>query len=276
MTYKYFLHNGEILPSDQAAVPLDSIEYSYGFGVYETVRLSGGHTYFLAEHSQRLMSSAVAIGLDHGFTPARIKSWVEQLTAANQTKDCNFKILLIGGQDKASANLYILCLNPLYPDRKLYREGAACVTVSYERDYPQAKTLNMLPSYLAYRKARHAGAYDALLIDREGCVTEGTRTNFLAIDGQTVVSPPSSAILPGVARANVLKVARRIGYKIVEQNIPLEQIRHFDSVCLTSTSSKIMPLKSVDEITWPAPSPALKRLMEAYDEFLAGVRVTKS
>ena len=136
MAYKYFSHNGEVLPVEQAVVPLSRIEYSYGFGVYETIRVVKGKAHFVDEHTARLMKSAQTIELEHKFAPDRIAISIDKLIAKNKIDSCNLKILLIGGPSSAEATLDIICLNPLFPDRKLYRDGIKCVTYKYERQFP--------------------------------------------------------------------------------------------------------------------------------------------
>lgn len=268
MPFSYFSRNGEIKPVAEAQVPLSNVEYSYGFGVYETIRVTKGRAHFLNDHCQRLMGSARIIDLEHPFESDFIYKTVGELLGKNQAETCNVKILLIGGHDKQSADLYIICLNPFFPDRKLYKTGAHAITYKYERMYPHAKTLNMLPSYLAYREAKRAGAYDALLINNAGNITEGTRTNFFAIKDRVIYSPPADEILLGVTRDHVLNVARDSGFEIVEQDIPLANINQYDGAFITSTSSKIMPIKSIDEITLSGIPESVKELMTAFDNFL--------
>jgi branched-chain amino acid aminotransferase len=270
MPYKYFSRNGDILPIEQAVVPLGSIEYSYGFGVYETIRLSGSVIYFLEEHCQRLLESARLIALPHTFSADFAARSVRQLVDKLETETCNLKVLLIGGSTPEAATLYIMGLNPLFPDRKLYTDGAATITYQYERDFPHAKTLNMLSSYLAYRQARAAGAYDALLVNRNACVTEGTRTNFFGLKDRVIVTPPEDAILLGVTRGHVLEVARQNDFEILERDIPLTDIGDYDACFLTSTSSKILPIRSIDGHTFGRPTAPLKELMQAFDQFLKG------
>lgn len=126
----------------------------------------------------------------------------------------------------------------------------------------------MLPSYLAFRRARQANAYDALLVNREGCITEGTRSNFLALQGRTIFSPPEADILPGVTRHHVLLVARQNGFKIIEQPIKLAELPCYDAACLTSTVCKLLPLRSIDKHIWPDQFPTLQELRHAFDSYL--------
>ena len=173
----------------------------------------------------------------------------------------NLKILLIGGVIKEKATLNILCLNPLFTDRKFYKEGAELITYNYERAFPHAKTLNMLESYLAYGKAKKSGAYDALLINQKGFITEGTRTNFFCIKDRTIFTPPEKDILLGVMRKVMLKVALENNYQIAEKNIKLDDVKSYDGAFVTSTSAKIIPIKSINEIILNIPD-SLKELMK--------------
>ena len=267
MNFKYFSQNGKILPIEQAVIPLNNIEYSYGFGVYENVRVSNGVVYFLKDHIERLIESAKVISISHPFDEEFIKNSILDLIKDYKSETFNLKILLIGASAKEKAILNILCLNPLFPDRKLYRDGAEFITYNYERAFPHAKTLNMLESYLAYSKAKESGAYDALLINYEGNITEGTRTNFFCIKDNIIYSPFEKDILLGVMRKIALKVASENNYQIVEKNIKLDDIKSYDGAFVSSTSSKIVPIKSIDGLILNIPD-SLKGLMKLLNEFL--------
>ena len=266
MSFKFFSHNGQIKSVEEAAIPLSNIEYQYGFGVYETIRVTNGVPYFLKDHLERLAESARIIGLEHAFSNEFIANAIAELIRENVVETCNLKILLIGGSTKETASLYILCLNPLFPDKKLYRDGVHCITYEHERMFPHAKTLSMLGSYLAYRKARMASAYEALLVNH-GNITEGTRTNFFAIKEKTLYSAPEKDILLGVTRKAVLTIATQNGFRVEERNLRLDDIKEYGAF-LTSTSSKILPIRSIDSLTLREPPLALKTLMFLFDEFL--------
>lgn len=267
MEFKYFSQNGKILPIEKAVIPLSNIEYTYGFGVYESIRVSNGVVYFLKDHIERLLGSAKVISIDHPFDGEFIKNSIFDLIKDHQQETFNLKILLIGSSTKEKALLNILCLNPLFPDHKLYRDGAEFITYEYERAFPHAKTLNMLESYIAYSRARKNKAYDALLINQKGYITEGTRTNFFCIKGKTIFTPSESDILLGVMRKAMLKVALNNDYKIVEADIKLDDVKSFDGAFVTSTSSRIVPVKSINNISIGYPD-SLKELIKLLNIFL--------
>jgi branched-subunit amino acid aminotransferase/4-amino-4-deoxychorismate lyase len=267
MEFKYFSKNGKILPIEQAVIPIGNIEYTYGFGVYESIRVSNDKVFFLKDHIERLIKSAKIIGISHPFEMYFIENSVLDLVKNNKSETYNLKILLIGSSTKEKASLYIFYLNPLFPDKKLYREGAEFITYNYERSFPHAKTLNMLQSYIAYNKARELGSYDALLINHDGFILEGTRTNFFCIKDKTIYTPSEKDILLGVMRKAMLKVALENKYSIVEKNIRPEDLKSYDGAFITSTSSKIIPIKSIDGHVLSVPD-ALKELMRLLNNFL--------
>ena len=250
-------------------MPLSNIEYQYGFGVYESIRVVNGFPYFAGEHIGRMMESARIIGLAHPFTVDGVSDSVAKLLEKNGATTCNVKIVLVGGKTSADAALNILCLNPLFPDKKMYRDGVSVVTCEYERAFPHAKTLNMLQSYLAYRKAKESGAYDALLVALDGCITEGTRTNFFAIKGKTLFSPPEENILPGITRKVVLMVAAQNGFDVVQKAVRPADLSEYEGAFLTSTSSGILPVRSVDDFQFGTQPAALRELMQDFDVFIA-------
>lgn len=272
MHYQFFSKNGQVLPIEQAVVSVDNIAYAYGFGVYETIRVNKGIIYFTEEHLERLQQSALAVGIEHSFKNTFIAAAINELVKTNQAETCNLKILLVGGATTDQAELYILCLNPLFPDRKLYAHGAKMITYNAERPFPHAKSLNMLQSYIAYKKAKKSDAYDALLVDRLGNITEGTRTNFFAMKGTAIVSPPEDTILLGVMRKVVLKVASQNNFDVQYAAIPLADLDQFDAAFVTSTSSKIMPIKSIDNHAFADVSSELRRLMSQTQEFLVNCK----
>ncbi len=235
MQFPSFSKNGSILPFDQAVIPFTNVEYAYGFGAYENIRVSHGTCLFLGDHVERLMHSATIIGLEHPFTAETIGQWTKELVAALPDGVFNLKVLLIGARTTDQCQLVILPLSPLFPEKRVYTQGATTITFEYERLFPQAKILNMFPSYYAFKKAKEAGAYDALFINRRRCITEGTRTNFFAIKGKVIHSPPAEEVLEGVTRRHVLQIAEQNGYLIEHHDLPLATIGEYDGVFLTSS-----------------------------------------
>ena len=267
MTGPWFSLNGILKPIAEATVPLDDLAFAYGFGVYETLKVRHGLLYFPQMHEERLWHSAKTIGLEHPFKAGDFRRFLDALVEANGTGDANLKALLIGGPTAADSRFTILQLAPLFPDRKGYTHGGTAITWEGERIFPQAKSLNMLVSYLAYREARNRGAYDALLINRHGQVTEGTRTNFFVTDGTALACAPAYQVLEGVTQLTVRQVIRDLGIPLEERPVPLSDLGLWQGAFLTSTSTKILPLRQINNTAVPL-SPLVDHLRRAYDDWL--------
>ena len=268
MKLDYISKNGKIMPRAEAVVSVESVEYSYGFCVYETIRVSQGVIYFMTDHIKRLFESASYLKLEHSFDTSKIYDWIFEIVKLNEQDTFNLKLLLIGGKNQADATLFIMPTVPFFIDKKLYKSGANTVTVQYERFLPKAKSLNMLGSFLAYREAKNQDCYDALLIDKDGNVREGTRTNFFTIRGKNIYTAPEDKILSGIIREKVLEVAKKYGFKIIYQDISLDSLALYDGAFLTSTSSKIMPLKNIDKLVYKEIPAEVKNLMKYFEEFI--------
>lgn len=275
----YISHNGQLIPKEEALVSIDNIEFTYGFGVYENIRLSKGKLMFVDLHIERLMNSAKIIHLEHIFDIQDIKRDIQILVEKNKISQAsrrpasggetaNIKILLIGGKTPADAQLYIMMLAPKFLDKKVYREGVKVISKTHERFLPIAKTLNMLPSYLFYKDAAQKGAFDALLLDHLGNILEGTRSNFFAIRDTTLYTPLLEHVLNGVTRQTVIACAREHGYTVREEMISFSTLFSFDGAFLTNTSGKIVPIRTVDGQTFPEIASEIKRLIKLYDEYL--------
>jgi branched-subunit amino acid aminotransferase/4-amino-4-deoxychorismate lyase len=235
--------------------------------VYETLKVRRKILYFAELHAQRLLYSASVIALAHDFTAENIRDWIRDLVRANGTADANVKILFVGGSSAAEARVYIMTLNPLFPDRKLYRDGCAAVIFPGERVYPQAKSLNMLVSTMAFRQARAAGAYDALLCTKDGFLTEGTRTNLFFTDGAEVFTPPADTVLEGVTKLTLAKALKEEGIPLSEKPLPEAELSRWAGYFLTSTSTKVMPLSRIGELSFEIPD-MTKRIIKLYDAWL--------
>jgi branched-subunit amino acid aminotransferase/4-amino-4-deoxychorismate lyase len=294
MIGKVFWKNGALLPVAEGTVPVDDVNFAYGYGVYETLKLRGGILYFPEWHAERLFHSARVIGLEHGFTPDAVLRGLEDLVRANHIKDVNLKVLLLG-HSGPGADLYLMLLAPLFPKRRDYREGAQALLFAGERQYPEAKSLNMLVSTIAFRLAMEKGAYDAILVNRDGHLTEGTRTNLFYTDGAEFYTPPAREILAGVTRRTVIAGIDKQGWKLTERPLGLAELQagRFILDCgrekplaglfLTSTSTKIMPLSRVaasgtgagDDVALDIP-PVVRELMKAYEAWLERYRATQA
>ncbi len=268
MKFSYVCRNGKIIPYQEATVSIEHTEVAYGFGVYETIKLRNNILYFLPQHIERLFHSAQQVNLEHTITPLMIEEAIHDLISRTQETSCNIKILLYGGKTADQTELFIIPSAPFYPDRKWYREGISLTSFEHERWMPQAKTLNMLPSYYMFKKAQENGHYDALLYDKNKNIREGTRTNVYVMQGKNIYSPYKKNILVGVTMLTLEKVIKQSSYSIDYVDIPFAKIGEYESMFISSTSTKIMPVRQVDGMKYEIVSQDLKDLISLYDNAL--------
>lgn len=265
MTFEKFSKNGLILPIDQATARLDDTAFTYGYGVYETLKIRNNTLYFPELHAQRLLNSAKTIELQHDLTEQKIILLLKELQKQIKEESYNFKILLIANNQ--NADIYIIPLAPLYPKPEYYTQGVKVITYQGERQYPQAKTLNMLTSFIAYKKAKEQQAYDALLIDNQGNIREGTRTNIIYEINNQLYTPPLSTILEGVTLITLCQALQEKNIHIQERELKLTEINQCQSILILSTSTKTAPIRQINNQTIPT-SQTARQIIKTYDEYL--------
>lgn len=264
MKANIFSINGEILPLTKAVCPITDIERIYGFGVYESIKVRNKIAYFISEHVDRLLFSAKCIDLVHNFQKDQISKYIGEYLEAILYEAINIKILLLGGRSKEEAQLVILPTPVYFPKDKWYKTGVSVYSFLHERWMPMAKTLNMLPSYYYFTKAKSMGGYDALFVDYAGNIREGSRTNFFAINKTIITSPPKKDILTGVTLMTLEKTIKNTNYTIEFKPISKQNLDKYDSFFLTSTSSKILPVSNIDNSVFRI-SKELIELMSKYN-----------
>jgi D-alanine transaminase len=130
------------------------------------------------------------------------------------------------------------------------------------------KTISLLPNCMAKQAARIAGAYEAILVDEAGVVTEGSSSNAWIVtpDGTLVTRPPSNEILNGITRLEILKIARALGLAFEERAFTLEEMRRSREAFVSSASSYAMPITQLDDapIANGKPGTLSLKLREAY------------
>ena len=240
---KHAIRNGSLIDERDAVMPITVREVQSNYSVYEALRVIDRHVVHLDDHIKRLENSASQIGLALPYAPWQ--EWIELLVEADGIADATMRILVYGTPEPVAFITWEKLLS--YPE-SCYEQGVAVTTYHGERFLPTCKTSNLLLSYLALDDARAKGAFEALLIDREGRVTEGTRSNFYLIDGKRLYTAPDQLVLSGITRISVLRAARVLGYEVVME-APLEKdLGRGCTMFISSTSMAAMPVSAVDAV----------------------------
>lgn len=259
------IHNGRLEPASAAVVPADDPDAFHGYGCYEALRIRSGILYYPEFHEERLLRSAAILGIQHAIQPGNLVQALHQLVEANGIKDCNVKVLLFGREGR-HADWFAFLLPPLYPPADSSTAGVNCTLFHGERPFPAAKSLGVLVSTLAFRQAKARACWDALLVNRRGEITEGTRTNLFYVDTTgnpdddndvsgsgrlspglcAVFTPPAVDALEGITRRTLLAALATAGMPAFERPLTVgEAISGRFTLMLTSTSTGVVPIHSL-------------------------------
>lgn len=273
--------DGEWLPKSRASVSVFDHGLLYGDGVFEGIRVYDAVIFRFKEHLDRLYSSAKSIKLPILLTPEEMTQAVVETLKKNGLKEAYIRLVVTRGVGdlgvdprkckKSSVIIITEYVNPT--NGALAKEkGISVIISSVRRDTVDAttheiKSLNYLNSVLAKIEATESGADDALMLDRNGFVSEATTTNvFIVKDGEISTPPSSAGILLGVTRKRIMKLARELGYSVTERELTPYDVTNADEAFLTGTLGEIVPLVKVKgiEIGDGKPGQITRRIMEAF------------
>lgn len=276
--------DGALVPPEDARVSIFDRGFLYGDSVYEVIRTYGGRPFELPRHLDRLEGSAARIALPLPWSRERIAAELSRTLAAAGNPESQVRLVVTRGAgelglDPALADhpLSLLIVTELHaPPASSYRDGVKAQLVGVRRGQavdPRAKTGNYLANLLALKTARAHGSYEALMVDREGRVTEGTQSNVVAIRGGELQTPPIEAgILEGITRAVVLEVARSLGVAVREADLYPRDLIAADEVMVTGSVRELVPVVRIgidgDEhpVGTGTVGPMVRRLHAAFRE----------
>lgn len=265
--------DGALVPPERAVVSVFDRGFLYGDSVYEVVRTYRGQPFELDRHLARLARSADRLALPLPWDEARTRAEVARALTASLGGDAPdpaaapwnagqraLRIVMTRGAgelglDPALAvdpRALVIAMPLRAPPLAAYRDGVALRIVGIRHDAPeavdtQAKTGAHLANVLAVAEARRAGAHEALLLDRDGFVTEGASSNVFAVRGGTLLTPPLEAgILEGVTRAVVLELAREAALQVREAPLRPEALGSADELFVTSSAREVLPATQLD------------------------------
>ena len=255
--------DGEWVPKSRASISVFDHGMLYGDGVFEGIRVYGGVIFQFKEHIDRLYSSAKSIKLKIPLAPQDMTAAIIETLKRNGLKDAYIRLVVTRGAGdlgvdprhckKASTIIITESVDPSF-GIVAKQKGISVIISSVRRDAVDAttheiKSLNYLNSVLAKLEAADAGANDALMLDRNGFVSEATTTNLFIVKDGDIFTPPSTAgILPGVTRKRIIHLAKELGYRVIEKGITPYDVTSADEAFLTGTLSEIVPLVKVKGI----------------------------
>lgn len=272
----YYL-NGEFVPAQQAALPLNDLGIVRGYGVFDLLRTYGLSPFRLRDHIRRLESSASQIALHLPWSEEELEGIVLETYKRNPIPDASIRIVVTGGpssnfmtpQGKPSLMVMVHPVAP-YAARD-YIEGCKATTTLVEHSMPTVKSLNYIGAIVAMEDASKQGAVEAIYLDSQDRLTEATRSNLFAVHGNLLITP-REGVLKGITRQVVLEVAEDES-EVVEGPIHYHDLSVFDEMFLTSTTKELLPLVQIDDhvIGTGKPGPKTQRLAELFQAYVRSV-----
>lgn len=252
--------DGRMVARHEATVSVFDHGLLYGDGVFEGLRAYQGRVFKLTEHVRRLAASAHAICLPIGLSQPEVEEVVLATCRANAIESGYIRLVITRGPGdlgvdprRCTSGPCVICIAEPRLDVYAAREtpGLRVATVAYRRVAsdalcPSIKSLNYLNSVLAKIEATQRGVDEALFLDAQGYVAEGTVDNIFIVRGRRLLTPYTSTNLPGITRETVIDLAREAGYQVEERPFSLFDVWTADEVVLTGTAIEIQPVIEVD------------------------------
>ncbi len=260
----YIWFEGQLVPQEQATVSVLSHALHYGTSVFEGIRAyeapKGPAVFRLSEHSQRLLDSAKIIGMPIDLTVTDINEAILATLKKNQRKSCYIRPLMWLGAESLGINtrrnkthfMVATWSWGTYLGDEAVRQGAKLMTSSWRRspgDVMATKAKaggNYVNSVLANVEAQQNGFDEALLLDKEGFVAEGSGENIFMLKDGTLYPIAHSVNLRGITRDSVIQLARWLGTPIEPTMATRDELYTADEVFMVGTAAEVTPIASID------------------------------
>ncbi|EEG76911.1 branched-chain-amino-acid transaminase [Dethiobacter alkaliphilus] len=281
--------NGKYVPEQEAKVSVFDHGFLYGDGVFEGIRAYKGKVFKLEEHMARLYESAKSIMLDIPESYEEMTEATLETIRQNNLEDAYIRIVVSRGTGDLgldprkcpkATTVIIASSITLFPE-ELYEQGLEVITVATRRNVPDAldpqiKSLNYLNNILVKIEANRAGVMEAIMLNGQGYVAEGTGDNVFIVKRGKILTPPSYVgALCGITRQVIIDLAAEAGYLLEERPFTRHELYVADECFLTGTAAEVIPVIGVDgrQIGSGTPGPVTRDLVARFRE-LAGTTGT--
>lgn len=232
-----------------------------GESIYEWIRVSDGYPVFLKDHLERLNRSITLAGFLPFSEEDNLNGMIRDFLKINGAGEGSLRLVVVPGE--GTSGLYLYLLPAQLPDETLITEGAHLVTYHAHRENPHIKTVAQ--SYKDLLKTEEfQGIYELLLVDDDGTIREGSRTNVFFIREGVLVTPPAHGVLPGITRRRVMEICKEEGFQVLEERVTVEDLDEMEGLFLTGTATGILPVSEVNGRSFDSRHPVLRQLQEGY------------
>ena len=275
--------DGKFYAPEQASISVFDHGFLFGDSIYETMRTYNQKLFLIDRHLLRLENSARMLYLKLPLPVTELRSEIERTIGASGNRDSYIRMIITRGTGEIGLDIdlckkpgYVIIVKPFETlPASYFEKGVKVALVHIRRNDqqsldPSMKTCNLLNNVLAFREAKEQQAFEGILCNIAGFVTEATASNVFAVkDGTLLTPPPDAGLLQGVTRWLTLELARKNAIPIQEKNITPDELLNADECFITSTTKGVLPVNQISEKRMQAPGPVTRRLMEAYRNFVA-------
>jgi branched-chain amino acid aminotransferase len=264
MKSKYIWMDGELVPFEAATVHFLSPTLHYGYGAFEGIRCydtaQGPAVFRLREHLKRFVDSILILGIrDFHYTLDQLNEAVHQTIQANEFAACYIRpVVYMEGPLTLNLDDYRSRVGiavwewGAYLGEDALEKGVRMMVSSFTRLHPNVHmtkskaTGNYVNSILAGTLAHRYGFDDAIMLDPEGYVAEGSGMNIFVVRGGVIYTPSRATILEGITRDSVITLAKDLGYQVVEEPIVRDQLYIADEVFVCGTAAEVTAVTEID------------------------------
>lgn len=269
--------NGQFVKEPEALISVNDLSVIRGYGVFDFLRTYNGAPFHLNAHLKRLQNSARLIGLNLPLPTGEIEALIKKGLSLSDHVEKNVRIVVTGGlSDNGitpgdAPQLILMITGTVTFPASYYDKGAKLITCHLERFMPGAKTINYIPAILCHKEATDQGAIEAIYVDRDGYLLEGTTSNLFAVRDSKLITPPCDRVLPGITRQVVLELAKGL-IEVVERPIHKDEVRLLDELFITSSVKEVIPITTIDSTTISNDSigPISHNVMKLFKEETSG------
>lgn len=273
--------NGEYVPHNAASVHIEDRGYQFADGVYEVIGCIHGHFADMRGHLDRLERSLKELSIPMPVTRQSMQFIMRHLLRLNGFKSAAIYIQITRGvapRDfkypmQTNPSLVMTCRHFDFDAMTFDEKGVSVVTVLDQRwARRDIKTIALLPQTIAKQAAAEQGAFEAWMLDCEGCVTEGSSSNAWIYKDRTLITHPSGTqILKGVTRTAIIQVAKEEKIRIEERPFTPDEAKNAEEAFCSSATALLMPVVEIDG-TQLADGKAGQLTKTIYERYRAYVR----
>jgi branched-chain amino acid aminotransferase len=283
-------YDGKLVPWREATTHVLTHTLHYGMGVFEGVRAyetpKGTAIFRLQAHTDRLFRSAHILGMAIPYSKEQINEATRAAVRENKLKSAYIRPMCFYGSEGMGLRADNLKVHVIvaawtwgaYMGDDGVQNGIKVRTSSYNRHHVNVTMCrakangNYMNSMLALREALAAGCDEALLLDTEGYVSEGSGENIFIIRDGVIYTPDVTSALDGITRATVMQIAGEMGLKVVEKRITRDEVIIADEAFFTGTAAEVTPIRELDgrPIGAGKRGPVTEKLQTAYFDLVYG------